>query len=338
METLTIVLPVHNGANYVHSSLSSVLSQDYPDFTVHVLDSGKDNTEEIVRAFGDPRVRYTRFAAGTGLYEKLNRGFEEATSGLVGLWGHDDIMLPGSLRRFVDFMSAHPEAGMAYSAFIPIDREGRRTDRIRSAEIEKRIPELSVPAVSRLLFWCFGCLPGNISTVMVRRSAWKAVGGFDSRFRLAGDFDFFVRVAETHPVGYLHQPLVEIRYHKQQFSSMGNRDFRSFPEDGWIRERLASGLRPLFSPDELERCWLHWRGRNQLHWVVRTALAGDFAGAAKGLKQLQGSRPLLRQAAVWLLSGNGRFFVLDQCEVFDRKSAERDAGNPGQQLTGEVPL
>jgi glycosyltransferase involved in cell wall biosynthesis len=160
---VTVILPVHNGANYLASSIASVLAQDC-DFTLHVLDDGStDASPEIAQSTGDSRVRYSRNPAKFGLFKTLNRGFTEATTALVRIWAHDDVMLPGSLQRFVEFAEKHPAAGMVYCDFWAIDPMGSRTGKERQYEPQReRTPELADSDLSALLFYTFGCLPGNI--------------------------------------------------------------------------------------------------------------------------------------------------------------------------------
>jgi len=180
MPEVTIILPVHNGANYLKESIESVLSQDFTNFEVHILDDGsEDQSAMIAQTTGDSRVVYSKNPARFGLFKTLNRGFEEADSPLVRIWAHDDRMVSGSLGRFVEFAKAHPSAGLIYSDFYAVDALGKRTgEDLRFREQRNRTPPLVSDKFSLLLFCIYGCLPGNISTVMLRRDIWKSLGGF----------------------------------------------------------------------------------------------------------------------------------------------------------------
>src|SRR5579864_8534416 len=193
MPQVTVILPVYNGANYLAQSIQSVLGQDFGDFELHVLDDcSVDESAGIAQSTGDSRVRYSRNPERYGLFKTLNRGFEEATTSLVRIWAHDDIMLPGGLRTFVEFAQRHSSVGMIYSDFYEIDARGRRTGREAAYHSQReRTPEVATPEVSALLFWCYGCLPGNVSTVMLRRDAWRKAGGFLTGYQQAPDYDMW---------------------------------------------------------------------------------------------------------------------------------------------------
>ena len=55
---VTIVIPVFNGSNYVTSAINSALAQTYNKVEIVVVNDGStDNTEEIVKSYGN-KIRY----------------------------------------------------------------------------------------------------------------------------------------------------------------------------------------------------------------------------------------------------------------------------------------
>src|ERR1039457_1036265 len=122
MPTISIVLPVHNGAGYLAESIDSVLAQEDDDFELLVLDDqSTDESADIANSRHDPRLRYSKNPEWFGLYKTLNRGIAEAHGDWVRLWAADDRMLPGSLRAFRTFAFRHPSVGMIYCDFYEID-------------------------------------------------------------------------------------------------------------------------------------------------------------------------------------------------------------------------
>lgn len=58
---ITVAIPMYNRAALLKTSLKSLLAQNYPDFSVIVIDNGSsDNTEAVVGSFADSRVTYGR--------------------------------------------------------------------------------------------------------------------------------------------------------------------------------------------------------------------------------------------------------------------------------------
>lgn len=319
---ITVLLPVHNGANYLGESIASVLAQD-AELELHVLDDGStDATPEIAQSTGDPRVRYSKNPRNLGLYRTLNRGFDEANSEWVRLWAHDDRMPPGSLGKLAAFARAHPSVAMVYSDFLAIDAAGRPTGGERAfAGQRQRTPEIASGPRSLLLFWCYGCLPGNVSTVMLRRDVWKALGGFQEGIQQAPDYDMWTRVAAAHEIGFLDEKLVELRDHPLQLGRLGQKQMTTIEEEQPVVARLESALRGLFTDEELALGWRTGRGCQHIHWIARALTRGDLATARRGWRAVKRYGQPWRQALFWLRSANGRFGVPDRDALFDRAAA-----------------
>jgi len=66
---------------------------DYPDLEILVSDNcSTDDTERVVRSFGDPRVRYVRHPENIGANNNFNYCIKEAR-GVYFLLFHDDDMI-----------------------------------------------------------------------------------------------------------------------------------------------------------------------------------------------------------------------------------------------------
>jgi len=320
MPEVTIILPVHNGANYLKESIESVLSQDFTDFELHILDDGsEDQSAMIAQTTGDSRVVYSKNPVRFGLFKTLNRGFEEASSSLVRIWAHDDRMLSGSLRQFVAFARSHPSAGLVYSDFYGIDSLGKRTgEDMRFQAQRKRTPPLASDKLSLLLFCIYGCLPGNISTVMLRREAWKSLGGFMTGREQIPEFDLWIRLSEKYDIGFISEKAIELRDHPSQLGKSGQKNLKTIEEELIVVTQLRAGLAAILSEKELDRLWRTERGRQHIHWIARAALRGEWATVRRGWHFVKAYGQPWSQVLFWLVSVNGRFFMPDRHAVFDK--------------------
>ena len=337
MREVTVIVPVYNGEKYLEESLASVVAQDV-DAEIHVLDDGSiDRSESIARSFSDPRLRYSKNPGRFGLFKTLNRGFREAETPLVRIWAHDDRMVSGSLRRFIEFAGTHPTAGVVFCRFLDMDPEGRLTG--LEAQFDRqwpRVPELFRDQLAALLFWCYGCLPGNISTVMMRRETWERLGGFVEGIQQAPDYDMWVRASEVADVGFIDEPLVELRNHPGQLSKEAGKLMTIIEEELPVIRRLEGRLQGLLSARDLRRGWRWWHGRSHVHYVARAILRGDLKSAGRGLRAVRAYGQPLEQLVVWLLSGNGRVFSLAREKVFDEAVKRLALPTGGQPATGSV--
>ena len=108
---ISIGLPVYNGAKYLRSSLDSILRQDYTDFELIISDNAStDGTSQICEEYAtiDKRIRYSRNEANIGASGNYKLVFDRARSGYFKWATHDDIHLPGFLRRCVEVLDRAP--------------------------------------------------------------------------------------------------------------------------------------------------------------------------------------------------------------------------------------
>ena len=56
---ISVLLPVYNGARYLHTAIQSILDQTFEDFEFVIInDSSTDKSEEIILSYSDKRIRY----------------------------------------------------------------------------------------------------------------------------------------------------------------------------------------------------------------------------------------------------------------------------------------
>ncbi len=98
---ISVLVNNYNYAAYLPACIDSVLSQDYPDFELIVVDDGsKDNSREIIAGYGDRLVSVLKENGGQA--SSFNAGFAAATGEILCLLDADDAFLPGKLSRLAE--------------------------------------------------------------------------------------------------------------------------------------------------------------------------------------------------------------------------------------------
>ena len=106
---ITVVIPLYNKETSIAQSLKSVLSQEYDDFEVVIVDDGStDGSVGVVEAMNDPRIRLIKQENG-GPSKARNTGVKNAKGEWILFLDADDELLPGALRMFRDAINSHPE-------------------------------------------------------------------------------------------------------------------------------------------------------------------------------------------------------------------------------------
>jgi glycosyltransferase involved in cell wall biosynthesis len=105
----SVVIPTFNRARTLRSTLDSVIAQTFGDFEVLVMDDGSnDGTEEVVRSYGDPRIRYEWASNSGGPATPRNRGIEAARADWICFLDADDRWHEGKLKTVSEVIAAIP--------------------------------------------------------------------------------------------------------------------------------------------------------------------------------------------------------------------------------------
>jgi glycosyltransferase involved in cell wall biosynthesis len=95
---VSVVIPTYNCAHFLSRALSSVVNQTYPLWEVLVIDNhSSDNTQEVVEAFNDPRMRLLRTHNCGVIAVSRNLGIREAKGEWVAFLDADDWWTPEKL-------------------------------------------------------------------------------------------------------------------------------------------------------------------------------------------------------------------------------------------------
>ncbi|NJE09304.1 glycosyltransferase family 2 protein, partial [Thermococcus sp. M39] len=77
--TVSVVIPTYNRSNLLKRAIESVLSQEFEDFELIVVDdASSDNTPEVVESIEDGRIRYVRLKRNSGGPVTRNTGIKKA--------------------------------------------------------------------------------------------------------------------------------------------------------------------------------------------------------------------------------------------------------------------
>ncbi len=197
---VSVVVPTRNRDELLREALASVMTNLDPRFELEMLvvDNGEGaHTEAIAHEFG---ARYLRCAT-TGASAARNRGLAAATGDLVAFLDDDDVWTPGHLRPMVDWMDEHPDFDALLGQIQNVDSKltGRGL----------LWPE-TMPQDGRV----FGALlkvQPQLGATLLRRSALTAVGSFDESLIGDEDWDFHLRFALAHRIGFVPIPCVLFR-------------------------------------------------------------------------------------------------------------------------------
>lgn len=131
LPTVSIGLPVYNGASYLQDAISSVLAQDYADFELVISDNAStDETSAICRSAAekDSRIRYVRQPENIGAIRNYQAVLDMARGRYFKWAAHDDLLESGFISACVDALEQDPGLILAYPSTVLIDAEGQASE------------------------------------------------------------------------------------------------------------------------------------------------------------------------------------------------------------------
>jgi glycosyltransferase involved in cell wall biosynthesis len=202
---VSILLPCRNAEAFLKDCLVSLFDQSFPDFEIIAIDDGSvDQTAVILAHWArhDSRVRVLS-PGRVGLVKALQCGSNAASGDFIARMDADDIAEPLRLQRQLDLLANKPELAACGTGVRYFPREHVR-DGARA--YEAWLNALHEPAhLARDIF--VEC-PIAHPTLMMRRSVFQAVGGYQDR-DWPEDYDLVLRLwAAGHHIANVPQQLL----------------------------------------------------------------------------------------------------------------------------------
>jgi GT2 family glycosyltransferase len=212
-------MPVYNGERYLAAAIGSVLGQTLRNLEFLIVDDGStDESAGIAHAFAarDARVRlFRREHAGTTA--TLNYGIAQCRAPYVARMDADDIALPERLERQVAFLDKNPGV-VAVGCWVlllhgPDELLGVQPWPVVHGDIDGKLLQGQ------------GGLPHPAA--MIRRDLLLKVGGYRTQFRVAQDYDLWLRLSEVGRLANLAEPLLKYRIHADSISTNRQQEQRA---------------------------------------------------------------------------------------------------------------
>ena len=112
-DLISIIMPSYNCEDYITQAIGSILAQTYTNWELIVVDDcSSDRTPDVIKSFGDERIRFFCNEKNSGAAVSRNRALREAKGKWIAFLDSDDIWHPEKLQRQLDFMKKN---GYAFS-------------------------------------------------------------------------------------------------------------------------------------------------------------------------------------------------------------------------------
>jgi glycosyltransferase involved in cell wall biosynthesis len=196
---VSVIIPSYNERDTLSRALQSAIGQTHDSLEILIVDDGStDGTEDLVKSFADPRIRYLRRDRKGGPAAARNTGITESKGNYIAFLDSDDEWMKEKIAVQIRALAETGEkviAGCTGSYLV----QGDCIETIR--------PPKNASWFKLLLMRC-GLGAG--STLMASRTAFETVGFFDEELSRLEDWDWLIRYTEGYPFACVSKPLVKI--------------------------------------------------------------------------------------------------------------------------------
>ena len=291
---VSVVTPTYNQAAFLRETIETVLSQDYPNIELIVIDDGStDETPQILAEYTG-RIQWET-QKNMGQTPTINKGWAQSKGEIVTWLNSDDTFLPGAVKKGVDYLMAHPDVGIVFGDTLFTEADGtpvEQSKRLKGFDFEKFVLK------------CENLIPQP--SAFIRRSVLDNTGHLDPSYYYFMDWDFWLRAGIRNRIDYFPELLSTYRLHQE--SKTVAQAAKAAPELEYMYKKFFA-LPEL--PDEIRRLE-KWAMVNMYFTSGGYYLkGGDPKGARQmGLKAIQShpmamTRPSMVHKFIYCQIGGG---------------------------------
>ncbi len=190
---ISIITVCFNSEKTLERTIGSVISQDYKNIEYILIDGGSnDNTLNIIDKYKQ-HISTIVSEKDKGIYDGINKGIQKATGDIISLIHANDIFVNSNvISKIINFFQNNPNADIVLSDLaFKKNLDDKKITRYYSAQNFKS--------------WMLriGYSPPHLSAFF-RTGVFKKVGLYQTNFKIAGDFDYFVRCFLKHKLKFIY--------------------------------------------------------------------------------------------------------------------------------------
>lgn len=191
---VSVIMPTWNRAAYLRESILCVLNQSHKNLELIIIDDGStDDSEAVIRALNDPRIRYHKFPNSGRPSIARNRGLKLVKGEWVAFCDSDDYWLEQKLEKQLR------AAAISSSRWI-----------CSNAYLDRTQKPYFMNSKSEVLDWKKLIRKNQIicSSTLIQRSLLESHRGFEESAQMNEDYLFWLQLSMDAPIYYLSDCLL----------------------------------------------------------------------------------------------------------------------------------
>lgn len=177
---VSIITICLNSSRTIRRTIESVLNQTYAHIEYIIVDGGStDATVEIIHEYRN-KIATVISEKDAGISDAFNKGLSVSNGDYIQFINGDDVLHRDKILNSVKALEGDHSAAFVFGDIIKIDKQGKK----------KRVP--GDPDYTRTIAYVMNRV--NHPTMLVRKSMFALYGNFDTRWKIAMDYDWILRI------------------------------------------------------------------------------------------------------------------------------------------------
>lgn len=197
---VSVILPTYNRAFCIEKSICSVLKQTYENFELLIIDDGsEDDTEKIVKPYlNDSRISFYKLDKNRGVANARNYGAGLCRGEWIAFEDSDDVWRLEKITEQMEYVKSNQKADLIYCMYEYHPAESNTTFNVPGDTVEDTFENLFMK--NRI----------GAPTVLVKKTFFDSLRGFDVNFPALEDWDFALKASISGKIVFCPKPLMDV--------------------------------------------------------------------------------------------------------------------------------
>jgi glycosyltransferase involved in cell wall biosynthesis len=227
MPKVSVYIPTYNCRKYLGEAIESVLNQTYQDFELIIVDDAStDNTLEFLEKYSkNPKIKIVRNKKNQGFIRSAIRAINLSRGKYIFRLDADDYIDENTLMILISILDKHPEIQLVFPDFFYINERGEIIEYFRKKKVKKEMKLLD--------------LPPNSGGTLMRRSAYKKIGGYRDDIRAQDKYDLWLKVVKEFKPSNVYNINLPLYYYRRHDTNISNETKRILKARQYIKKRFV---------------------------------------------------------------------------------------------------
>jgi glycosyltransferase involved in cell wall biosynthesis len=217
---VSVVMAVYNAECYLEEAIKSILNQTYKNLELIIVNDGStDRSYGILESIKDTRVKIIHQEKNQGAAYCLNLGVKYANGSWIAIHDADDLSMPNRIEEQVKYVLEHPEIASVGTFIKCIHGKEEISQDILAWEAEGHCAASDYLFENRFFanYICHG-------SSMFSKAVFEKIGGYNPEYKIAYDYDLWMRMMEISPIHKLPKVLYQYRIYFDSLSRVNRQD------------------------------------------------------------------------------------------------------------------